>query len=198
MSISGSPVSPYTSGSISVSVTSAIPVGLRSRVPAKMTSCMFTPRSNRADCSPKTQEIASEMFDLPQPFGPTMAATPSPWNLSSVRSQNDLNPRICSFFSLSNLHSLCGAILELIGSSSRPPGSRWEPGRRHQSNFTCVRWGRQLRKPNILCLFGRNPIVLHSHCGDNVQHYSHFPRGEEATEPLGRDCATEEEEPREL
>ena len=31
-----------------------------------------------ADCSPSTQEIASEMFDLPQPLGPTMAAMPSP------------------------------------------------------------------------------------------------------------------------
>src|SRR5215469_16072163 len=78
-----------------------MPVGLRSRVPAKITSSIRDPRSVLADCSPSTQEIASEMFDLPQPFGPMMAATPSPWNLSSVRSQNDLNPRICSLFSLS-------------------------------------------------------------------------------------------------
>ena len=69
-------------------------MGLRSRVPAKMTSSMRAPRRVLADCSPRTQEMASEMFDLPQPFGPMMAATPSPWNLSSVRSQNDLNPRI--------------------------------------------------------------------------------------------------------
>src|SRR5271166_1584605 len=112
MSISGSPVSPNTSGSTRVSVTSAMPVGLRSRVPAKMTSCMLTPRRERADYSPSTHEMASEMFDLPQPFGPTMAATPSPWNFSSVRSQNDLNPRICSFFSLSNLYSFVRAPLE--------------------------------------------------------------------------------------
>ena len=51
------------------------------------------------------------MFDLPQPFGPTMAAMPSPCNLSSVRSQNDLNPRICSFFILSNLYSSSGVEL---------------------------------------------------------------------------------------
>src|ERR1700756_4170421 len=82
-----------------------MPVGLRSRVPAKMTSCMCTPRSNRADCSPSTHEMASEMFDLPQPFGPTMAAMPSPWKRRSVRSQNDLKPRICSFFSLSKASS---------------------------------------------------------------------------------------------
>src|SRR5262252_10653793 len=91
----------YTSGSISVSDTSAIPVGLRSRVPAKITSSMREPRRVLADCSPSTHEIASEMLDLPQPLGPMMAAMPSPWNLSSVRSQNDLNPRICSLFSLS-------------------------------------------------------------------------------------------------
>ena len=71
-----------------------MPVGLRSRVPAKITSSMRDPRSVLADCSPSTHEMASEIFDLPQPLGPMMAATPSPWNLSSVRSQNDLNPRI--------------------------------------------------------------------------------------------------------
>src|SRR3954471_4143097 len=90
---------------MSVSDTSAIPVGLRSRVPMKITSSMRAPRRLLADCSPRTQEIASEMFDLPQPLGPTMAATPSPWNFNSVRSQKDLNPRICSFFNLSKTHS---------------------------------------------------------------------------------------------
>src|ERR1035441_8619635 len=89
-----------------------MPVGLRSRVPAKITSCIFTPRRERADCSPSTHEIASEILDLPQPLGPTMAAMPSPWNFSSVRSQKDLNPRICSFFSLSNLYSLFHPLLQ--------------------------------------------------------------------------------------
>ena len=84
----------YASGSISVSDTSAMPVGLRSRVPAKITSSMREPRRVLADCSPSTHEMASAIFDLPHPLGPMMAATPSPWNLSSVRSQNDLNPRI--------------------------------------------------------------------------------------------------------
>ena len=49
--------------------------------------------------------MESEMLDLPQPLGPTMAAMPSPWNFNSVRSQNDLNPRIWSFLSFSNVHS---------------------------------------------------------------------------------------------
>src|SRR5882724_8763646 len=79
-----------------------MPVGLRSRVPEKITSSMREPRNDLADCSPSTHEMASAMFDFPQPLGPMMAAMPSPGNLSSVRSQNDLNPRICSFFSLSN------------------------------------------------------------------------------------------------
>src|SRR5271170_5236633 len=96
----------YSCGSISVSDTSAMPVGLRSCVPAKITSSMRDPRKVLADCSPSTQEIASAIFDLPQPLGPTMAAMPSPWNLRSVRSQNDLKPRICSRFSLSNVNSL--------------------------------------------------------------------------------------------
>src|SRR5271167_398098 len=97
-----------------------MPVGLRSRVPAKMTS---------------------RMFDLPQPFGPTIAAMPSPWNFSSVRSQNDLNPRICSFFSLSNLYSFLRATLHPV----QRPGPSVKPARHsevapclpsHQSNFT--------------------------------------------------------------
>src|SRR3974377_464469 len=96
-----------------------MPVRFRSRVPAKMTSCMLTPRRERADCSPSTHEMASEIFDLPQPFGPTMAATPSPWNFSSVRSQNDLNPRICSFFSLSNLDSFAPVLVEHCGAPCR-------------------------------------------------------------------------------
>ena len=57
-------------------VTDAMPTGLRSRVPAKITSSMRLPRRLLADCSPSTQEIASLRLDLPQPFGPTMAAMP--------------------------------------------------------------------------------------------------------------------------
>src|SRR6201995_1702690 len=79
-----------------------MPVGLRSRVPAKITSSMRTPRRLLADCSPSTQEMESEIFDFPHPLGPTTAAMPSPGNFSSVRSQKDLKPRICSFLSLSN------------------------------------------------------------------------------------------------
>src|SRR5579871_2390995 len=86
-----------------VSETSAMPLGLRSRVPAKITSSIRDPRRVLADCSPSTQAIASAILDLPHPLGPMMPATPSPWNFSSVRSQNDLKPRICNFLSFSNV-----------------------------------------------------------------------------------------------
>ncbi len=55
------------------------------------------------------------MFDLPQPFGPTMAAMPSPLNRSSVRSQNDLNPCSSTRFSFSKtLTSPCSGGLVTI------------------------------------------------------------------------------------
>ena len=151
MSISGSATSPYTSGSTSVSDTSAMPIGLRSRVPAKMTSCMLTPRSDRADCSPSTHEMASEMFDLPQPLGPTMAAMPSPWKRRSVRSQNDLKPRICSFFSLSNVYS----------------GERPSAGKAPRSNqLYCRNREGSRHKPHILCPDREYHIILHRACSN--------------------------------
>ena len=57
-----------------------------------------------------------EMFDVPQPFGPIIPAMPSPWNFSSVRSQNDLKPRICSFFSFSNCYSSAPFLGTAVGS----------------------------------------------------------------------------------
>ena len=59
-----------------VSETSAMPSGLRPSVPLKITSAISPPRNALADCSPRTQRMASETFDLPQPLGPTMAVTP--------------------------------------------------------------------------------------------------------------------------
>src|SRR5215471_21784577 len=82
-------------------VTEASPSGFRSRVPAKITSSIRAPRSDLADCSPSTQLIASLRLDLPQPFGPTIAVIPEPWNRISVRSQKDLKPWISTRFSLS-------------------------------------------------------------------------------------------------
>src|SRR5256885_287480 len=66
--------------SVKFSETSAKPSGLRDSAPLKMTSAISPPRSDLADCSPKTQRTASQTLDFPQPFGPTMAVTPS-WKL---------------------------------------------------------------------------------------------------------------------
>ena len=77
------------------SFTSAMPSAGREGVPAKITSAMLPPRSDRAPCSPSTQLIASTRLDLPEPLGPTMTETPG-MNSSTVLSANDLNPRIVS------------------------------------------------------------------------------------------------------
>jgi len=92
-----------------VSVTSAIPRALRSRVPAKITSCICEPRRDLALCSPRTQLTPSRMLDLPQPFGPTTTAMPVPGTVNSVRSQKLLNPRMCIFFSFSMFSPSGGA-----------------------------------------------------------------------------------------
>src|ERR1700721_679700 len=84
-------------------VASAMPRALRSRVPAKMTSCMCVPRRDLALCSPRTQLTPSRMLDFPHPLGPTTTAMPVPGTESSVRSQKLLKPRMWIFFSFSIL-----------------------------------------------------------------------------------------------
>src|SRR5437764_2919201 len=81
--------------SVKVSETSAKLSGLRLSVPLKITSAISLPRSDLADCSPSTHLIASSKLDLPQPFGPTIAVTPS-WKLKTVLSANDLKPKSSS------------------------------------------------------------------------------------------------------
>ena len=100
-STDGSATSP-DEGSNNVSVTLAMPMGLRSRVPAKMTSSMRAPRKLLADCSPSTQFMASLRFDFPHPLGPTTAAMPEPLNRISVLSAKDLKPCSSTRFSFSN------------------------------------------------------------------------------------------------
>src|SRR5437016_6163594 len=63
--------------SVNVSETSANPTGLRVSAPLKITSAISSPRSDFADCSPSAQRTASRTLDFPQPFGPTIAATPA-------------------------------------------------------------------------------------------------------------------------
>lgn len=56
-----------------------------------MTSSIAWPRSCLALCSPSTHKTASEMFDLPDPLGPTTTVMPGS-SESTARSANDLNP----------------------------------------------------------------------------------------------------------
>src|SRR2546428_9996732 len=78
--------------SVKFSETSANPSGLRDSAPLKMTSAISPPRSDLADCSPKTQRTASQTLDFPQPLGPTIAVTPSA-DLKIVLSAKDLKPQ---------------------------------------------------------------------------------------------------------
>src|SRR5688572_6251858 len=54
-----------------ISSTVACDTGLRADEPEKITSVSESPRRRLAALSPITQRMASMMFDLPQPFGPT-------------------------------------------------------------------------------------------------------------------------------
>src|SRR5207249_8004769 len=87
-------------------VTSARPMGGRFTVPLKMQSLMRPARSDLWLCSPNTQLMASTTFDLPHPFGPTMHVVPVPLNVTTVRSQNDLNPVISTLRSFSKMSPL--------------------------------------------------------------------------------------------
>src|ERR1700693_3702778 len=80
-----------------VSVTSARPSGGRDVVPAKTTSSILPPRSDLAPCSPMTQDKASTMLDLPEPFGPTTHVMPDS-RRRVVAEANDLNPRNVRLF----------------------------------------------------------------------------------------------------
>ena len=77
--------------------TSAMPTLLRADDPAKMTSSIAWPRRCFALRSPSTHSTASEMFDLPEPFGPTTAMMPGS-SASTLRSANDLKPLRTSDF----------------------------------------------------------------------------------------------------
>jgi hypothetical protein len=73
--------SEYCTGSIEdalskVSVTSAMDIGGRLAVPAKMTSVIVVARRDFQDISPRHQRTDSITFDFPQPFGPMTPVMP--------------------------------------------------------------------------------------------------------------------------
>lgn len=80
-----------------VSETSAMPLPARVRDPLKIRSSRLSERRALILCSPITQRMASTMFDLPQPFGPTIPVIG--WSSTTwVLSAKDLNPFISSDF----------------------------------------------------------------------------------------------------
>src|SRR5713226_1780204 len=95
-----------TSGSTSVSVTSDSPIGGRFAVPLKMQSDIRSARSDLWLCSPRTQEMASTMLDLPQPLGPMIHVSPLPLKVICVFSQNDLKPTNSTLRSFSKISPL--------------------------------------------------------------------------------------------
>ena len=102
-----------------VMVTSARPIGGRFTVPLKMQSLMRPARRDLWLCSPSTQLMASTTLDLPQPFGPTMQVVPVPLNVTTVRSQNDLNPVISTFRSFSKISPLTLSALGAYSACAR-------------------------------------------------------------------------------
>src|ERR1044072_1047767 len=77
--------------------TSAIPEPLRVREPLKIRSSRLSERKAFILCSPITQRIASTIFDLPQPFGPTIPVIGLS-NTICVLSAKDLKPFISNDF----------------------------------------------------------------------------------------------------
>ena len=59
--------------------------------PLKITSAISRPRRLLTLCSPSTHLMASTMFDLPEPFGPTTTVMPG-GNSNRVRSAKLLKP----------------------------------------------------------------------------------------------------------
>src|ERR1700744_3027622 len=81
-----------------VSETSARLAALRLLEPLKIMFSIFSERSVRVLCSPSTHLMASTTFDLPHPFGPTIAVTPS-LKFMVTLSPKLLNPLISKLLS---------------------------------------------------------------------------------------------------
>src|SRR3989344_4389128 len=75
------------------SVTEALPSLAALSEPLNIKSSPRLPRRDFIDCSPITQRMASATFDLPEPFGPTIALMGTV-NSSVVERAKDLNPEI--------------------------------------------------------------------------------------------------------
>src|SRR5512139_2489687 len=111
-------ISVYSTGSTPrlftiVSETSARPSGFRCAEPVKITSSSVSPRRWRMFCSPSTQRMASTMFVLPLPLGPTTEVMPGPKS-TRTRCGNDLKPWMSSRFRNTGLPLQVGECLGAI------------------------------------------------------------------------------------
>ena len=89
-------------GVVEVSVISAEFMPRRLAEPLKITSAISLPRRLLTLCSPSTHLMASTMFDLPEPFGPT--TTVIPWgNSNRVLSAKLLKPTSSSALSMGRM-----------------------------------------------------------------------------------------------
>ena len=98
----GLPVQTYTPSEVKAAVTGSgtadkaqmtamVTRLLRLSEPPKMMSSIFVPLRLFDEISPRTQRIASEIFDFPLPLGPTITVVP-PSKVSFVLSGKDLKP----------------------------------------------------------------------------------------------------------
>ena len=71
-------------------------------MPANIKSSISLPRNCLAETSPNPNLIASTIFDLPHPLGPTIPVKPDLISIS-VGSTNDLKPLIDNFSKFSSL-----------------------------------------------------------------------------------------------
>ena len=99
--------------------------GLAVSVPAKMTSSMFSARSDLEDCSPSTHFMASTTLLLPHPLGPRRAATPSVNSICTL-SAKDLNPKISRLFKKHFRSQLTFATMRSV--SLTPEWRGWSSG----------------------------------------------------------------------
>ena len=83
------------------SETSAKLVAFLFFVPLKMIFSIFSDRNVRIFCSPNTHLIASTIFDLPQPFGPTTPVIP----LSKL--MVTLSPKLLNPLSSNLVNNIC-------------------------------------------------------------------------------------------
>src|SRR5581483_8767665 len=100
-----------------VMATSAMPIGARLSLPAKMTSSVLRARSVRLACSPSTQRMESATFVLPQPLGPTIQVTPGP-NCNCVRLAKLLKPWTSRRLRYNQRLSLVGLMLAIAAGVS--------------------------------------------------------------------------------